>query len=237
MPNNYFKFKKFIIIQDKCAMKVCTDACLFGAFLPIIQLPNAKALEIGTGTGLLSLMFAQKNESSNIEAIEIDENAYQQAVNNISSSNYKNKINIVLGDIKTFQTAHLYDIIFSNPPFFVNDLKSQKIERNIAMHSQYLSYEDLIIVVAKLLKTGGMFYVLLPYNNENAFIAIALQHQLFVNKITRVKQTSNHPFFRSIICFAKQEKELIETNTIVIKEGVDYSKEFTSLLKEYYLFL
>ena len=235
MSNNYFKFKKFIIYQDKCAMKVCTDACLFGALLPTLEINNAKILDVGTGTGLLSLMFFQNNETSLIDAIEINENAYQQAFDNILLNRFSNNINVILGDIRFYETKILYDIIFCNPPFFVNDLKSQNAEKNIALHSQMLSYEELIIAVEKLLSADGFFYVLLPFINETIFINIAKKYQLFAVSITRVKQTNKHTFFRSIVCFAKQEKMCVD-KSITIKNEADYSPEFTALLKEYYLF-
>jgi len=236
MSNNYFKFKKFTIYQDKCAMKVCTDACLFGAFLPKVDNDVNRVLDIGIGTGLLSLMFAQKNESILIDSIEIDCNAFKQATENINNTVWKQNIKVILGDIKSYQTIELYDIIFSNPPFFTNDFKSHTTERNVAMHCNMLSFDELLKTVKRLLKNNGLFYVLLPFSNENIFLKTAKKYQLFATQIKRVRQTPSHNFFRSMIVFETTEKDTLETE-ITIKQGADYTAEFTNLLKEYYLFM
>ena len=236
MSNNYFSFKKFTIHQDKCAMKVCTDACLFGAILPTNFNDKIQVLDIGTGTGLLSLMFAQKNQNCMIDAIEIDSDAFEQAEENISLSPFKLNIKAVFSDIKTFQPAYQYNIILSNPPFYINDLKSQDLKRNLALHGTDLSYDELLKNVDRLLINEGVFYVLIPFNNEKLFVDTAAQNALFPQQITRVKQTTEHSFFRSIIRFGRREA-LVEEKIIVIKNKNQYSNEFVALLKDYYLFL
>jgi tRNA1Val (adenine37-N6)-methyltransferase len=236
MSNNYFSFKKFTIHQDKCAMKVCTDACLFGAILPTNFNDKIQVLDIGTGTGLLSLMFAQKNQNCMIDAIEIDSDAFEQAKENISLSPFKLNIKAVFSDIKTFQPAYQYNIILSNPPFYINDLKSQDLKRNLALHGTDLSYDELLNDVDRLLINEGVFYVLIPFNNEKLFVDTAAQNALFPQQITRVKQTTEHSFFRSIIRFGRREA-LVEEKIIVIKNNNQYSNEFVALLKDYYLFL
>ncbi len=218
-------------------MKVCTDACLFGACISHHTSNYKKALDIGTGTGLLSLMFAQKNNDGSIDAIEIDKDAYEQAIDNIELTEWRNKIRVYLDDIKTFHPSYKYDIIFSNPPFFINDLKSNDSQRNIAMHSSLLSYAELIENVVRLLDSSGVFYVLIPFLNENIFIKTANEKLLYVNKIVRVKQTPNHYYFRSIISFSTNETKISEEE-IIIKETEDnYSRAFINLLSDYYLYL
>ena len=218
-------------------MKICTDACLFGASISHHNPHYKKALDIGTGTGLLSLMFAQKNVDCSIDAIEIDKDAYEQAKDNIELTDWRNNITVYLDDIKTFRPSYKYDIIFSNPPFFINDLKSNNSQRNIAMHSSLLTYNELIENVIRLLESSGVFCVLIPFSNESIFIKTANEKLLFVNKIGRVKQTSNHSYFRSIISFSRNETNISE-HEIVIKNTTDnYSDEFINLLSEYYLYL
>ncbi|MFY7964464.1 MAG: tRNA1(Val) (adenine(37)-N6)-methyltransferase [Chitinophagaceae bacterium] len=232
MSNNFFKFKQFTIYQDKSAMKVCTDACVFGATLPLMS--NIYALDIGAGTGLLSLMFAQKNNTSFVDSIEIEKNAFEQAKQNIDESILGERINIVNADIKTFESKNKYQIIFCNPPFYANDLKSVDKQRNIAMHSALLSYDDLLKAVEDLIDNTGIFGVLLPFGAEKVFIDKANLYGLYVKEITRLNQTENHPFFRSIIYFTHKSGNIIEKE-IIIKIKQEYSSEFKFLLKDYYL--
>jgi tRNA1Val (adenine37-N6)-methyltransferase len=235
MANNYFKFKQFTVHQEKCAMKVCTDACLFGALLPNIT--NGKALDIGTGTGLLSLMLAQKNPNIRIEAVEIDNDAYEQAITNFAESNWNDRLSVFLNDIGSFKSSYRYQFIFSNPPFYENDLNSNDNKRNLAMHSAGLKYEDLLSNVNRLLDLSGSFAVLLPFSTEINFIDKAAKFGLFATEITRVKQSTKHSFFRSIIFFSREEKENIIKEIAIKDQENNYTKAFEGLLKEYYLFL
>ncbi len=235
MANHYFKFKQFTVHQEKCAMKVCTDACLFGALLP--KITNGNTLDIGTGTGLLSLMLAQKNPNIKIDAVEIDKDAYEQAQTNFSESNWSGRLNVVLNDINSFKSSHQYDFIFSNPPFFENDLKSNDNKRNLAMHSAGLGFEDLLSNVVRLLDLDGTFAVLLPFSTEIKFIEKATTYGLFVTTITRVKQSTKHSFFRSIIFFTRIQQDIAIKEITIKDEQNNYTKAFADLLREYYLFL
>lgn len=215
-------------------MKVCTDACVFGAVLP--QMKNARVLDIGTGTGLLSLMFAQKNTSCNIDTIEIEKNAYEQAKQNIDVSIFKQQINIINGDVTTYLFDNKYQLVFCNPPFYENDLKSNNAAKNIAMHTSLLSYHNLLNVVVSILEMDGTFAILIPYKMEAIVIQKAFNNSLFPNEIIRLQQTENHSYFRSIIFFAKQINTLKES-ALIIKIQNEYSKEIIDLLKDYYLYL
>jgi tRNA1Val (adenine37-N6)-methyltransferase len=243
MANSYFNFKQFAIHQDNCAMKVCTDACLFGALVADYKthLPTAglssHCLEIGTGTGLLSLMIAQKNNALTIDAVEIDRAAAAQAAENIAASPWADRIQVFNEDIITFNTNKKYDCIVSNPPFFEGDLQSADESKNDAKHDTSLNFSELLQVINKYLHPQGFFAVLLPYHRVEYFIEEAKKTGLFLCKQILVKHTLKHNFFRGILFFTRKETEA-QILEIVIRDGEhNYTPEFAAVLKDYYLFL
>ncbi|MCY7422149.1 MAG: methyltransferase [Chitinophagaceae bacterium] len=237
MSNSYFKFKQFTIEQDACAMKVCTDACLFGAWVAqeIIKLKVEKILDIGTGTGLLSLMLAQQNNLT-IDAVEIDDATAKQANENVITSPWANKIKVIKADIRKLEKEEKYDFIISNTPFFDNDLKSENEQRNRALHSSDLSANELILSIKRLLKTDGYFALLLPPHRANQQEQIANDAGFFISQQVTVRQTEQHGAFRVMLLFSNNKTEP-EFSEMVIKKQGQYSKEFTALLKDYYLYL
>ena len=220
-------------------MKVCTDACLFGAWVANrIAAKNEKRekiLDIGTGTGLLSLMLAQKL-ISRIDAVETDGQAAMQAKENFESSLWKERLKVIHEDARKMDLSSKYDVIISNPPFYINDVKSKNEKRNIALHSQELSFEELLLVIKNLLKEKGLFAVLLPFSRTAAFINSAEKYYLYVQEQVLVKQTEKHDFFRSMLLFATIQTE-VKKSAITIKKEAEYSPEFICLLKDYYLYL
>jgi tRNA1Val (adenine37-N6)-methyltransferase len=238
MPNNYFQFKQFIIYQDKCAMKVTTDGCLFGSYIAkLIQ--NSKyeiqnCLDIGAGTGLLSLMLAQKTDIV-IDAIEIDEPSYLQAKQNFEHSVWQKQLNIFHADILHFNQDKKYDCIISNPPFFEDDLKSIHSNKNKAKHNASLTLKQLLNAIDKNLNDEGVFFVLLPYHRTDYFEKEAANLKFHLLTKAIVKQTPKHNFFRSMLCFARKETQLKITQLIIKDESNNYTKDFDELLKEYYL--
>jgi tRNA1Val (adenine37-N6)-methyltransferase len=243
MANSYFKFKQFTIQQDKCAMKVTTDACLFGALLAdnIFALANTintiHSLDIGTGTGLLSLMAAQKNNQINIDAIELDKSASEQATDNIDDSPWAERITVINENILSFVPGKQYDFIFSNPPFFENDLKSADKAKNNAKHATSLGLLQLLQIVESLLTTAGAFSVLLPFNRIDYFIAESKKCGLHLSKQVMVKQTDKHNFFRGILFFNRTENNPVLSEIIIKDTAHNYTPEFSAALKDYYLFL
>lgn len=241
MPNSYFQFKEFIVQQNNCAMKVCTDACLFGAWVAKnvsgFQFPVYNCLDLGTGTGLLSLMFAQKNANTNIDAVEIDEAAATQAKENFNNSPWNERLVSYNNSIRQFASAtdKLYDVIISNPPFYNNDLKSATEKRNIALHNDEFSFEELLYVVKRLLKNDSNFFVLLPYHRKKEFEELALKNNLFILERVFIKQTPKHTYFRCMICISKSQTETIQSEIVIKNEENEYSKEFKKLLSDYYL--
>jgi tRNA1Val (adenine37-N6)-methyltransferase len=211
MPNDYFQFKQFTIHQDKCAMKVCTDACLFGTWIAHSpQLTAHNILDIGTGTGLLSLILAQNFSNAIIDAVEIDEAAAQQAKENFEASPWKERLTVYTGSIQyvNLTTNHFYDIIISNPPFYENDLKSDNEKRNLALHSAELSLEELVTAVDKFLKDDGSLFILLPYHRTKYFEESATEQNLFIKEKILIKQTPKHSYFRSILWLTRKNEQI-----------------------------
>jgi tRNA1Val (adenine37-N6)-methyltransferase len=236
MPNTYFQFKQFKIEQDKCAMKVCTDSCLFGAWISVDETINS-ILDIGTGTGLLSLMLAQKL-SAQIDAIEIDENACQQAKENFNRSVWKDRLNVLAGDIRTMEFPKKYDMIVCNPPFYQDELSSDLHEEKIAKHSLHLSLTELISSIEKSLNTNGKFAILLPYYRKTAFEQLAAQYHFFPEKTMLIKHAASHDFFRYAGMFSSSVKTDVKEEIITIKTmHQHYTPEAIQLLQPYYLYL
>lgn len=217
-------------------MKVCTDACIFGAYIQTNS--RKKILDIGAGTGLLSLMMAQRTEGK-IDAIEIDENAYNQALDNISESVFKNQISLYHCSIQDFSKNqnNYYDLIVSNPPFFQNSLKSPDIQANKAHHDATLTFEELAQSVKKLLAPEGEFKVLLPPFEMQTFEKIALKNQFYLNQKLKVRHSSKHKVFREICSFSYHKNQTIEEKELNIYEDdtKTYTENFKILLKDYYL--
>ena len=221
-------------------MKVCTDACIFGAYVAR-QFSSGKLeanniLDIGTGTGLLSLMVAQKTNAA-IDAIEIDEAAFHQARDNFDQSPWRERLNIVHTDALLFGTGKKYDCIISNPPFFEDDLRSANATTNAAKHDTTLTLEQLLTAMAKHLSRGGFFAVLLPVQRTRFFIESAVAANYYLNEQLLIRHSREHPFFRSILFFSHNDTT-VESNELAIKnETGKYTPEFVELLKDYYLHL
>jgi len=242
VANHFFQFKQFTVHQEHCAMKVCTDACLFGAWA-VNRIKNSASkikncLDIGTGTGLLSLMLAQKCNAI-IDSVEIDDAAAQQAGENFEASPWKERITLHYGPVQQFNPSihPPYNFIISNPPFFENDLKSDDSKRNIALHSEALSLKELLESIQVLLQKEGKFAVLLPYHRSASFEQLAGSKGFYLEEKVAVKQTPEYNYFRSMLYFGytsfiTEEKEMV----IQTKKG-GYTKDFVGLLKDYYLHL
>jgi tRNA1Val (adenine37-N6)-methyltransferase len=236
MSNNYFAFKQFTVWQSDCALKVCTDASLFGAWVAhqLISNPPITILDIGTGTGLLSLLLAQKIPAAQIDAVEIDAAAAAQAASNALATGWNIKVHN--SAIENFSGTN-YQHIISNPPFFSNDLKSDDALRNAAMHSTTLTLASLFSCVVKLLDKGGSFSVLIPYARATELEKLAAQFGLVIFKKALVQQTPNHEPFRAMYILSSAVTSPAVVEQIIIKENEHYSAGFVTYLKDYYLFL
>ena len=235
MPNDYFQFQLFRVQQGNSAMKVCTDACIFGAWIAK-QLQNCTGnlLDIGTGTGLLSLLVAQKNQLQ-ILGIELDEGAALEAAGNFQQSPWKQRLQVIQGDIRTYTSEILFDCIISNPPFYDNDLPSGKEQRDIALHSKELKLEALITSINRLLQPAGKWAVLLPEHRRAFTIELASQSGWILEKHLLVSQRLGVAPFRCCLLFSKMDYLVVETETLHIRESEAYSAGMRALLSDYYL--
>jgi tRNA1Val (adenine37-N6)-methyltransferase len=236
MANTYFRFKEFMVQQDACAMKVTTDGCLFGAIAAIEfnSNENLKVLDIGAGTGLLSLMFAQKNVDALIDSVELDEPASRQAMENSNQDIFKNRVKVYNTDILQFNPNLLYDLVITNPPFYANELKGPDEKKNKAHHDTGLRLPQLMNEINRLLKPGGKFGLLLPGSKAAMFRVLANDTGWYCYKNYSVQQTGGHAIFRNLMFFSKEQIDCRE-ETVVIKEGNEYSEGFKYFLKDYYL--
>ena len=243
LANPYFQFKQFTIHQDKCARKVTTDACLFGAWVAQeVQLKKLKvesSLDIGTGTGLLSLMLIQKNPGTNILALEIDKDSGLQAKENADASPWKDRITILEGDVKDHSFPEKFDLIISNPPFYERELRAGTERKNIAYHSHNLTLQELLHIIKTNLSADGNFFLLLPYKRNDEIKRVFKDHQLHISRLLLVRQSVKHDYFRIFLKGnlnpAQKETEFDEMS--IWDEKQQYTKEFVCLLKEYYLHL
>ncbi|MEO6818788.1 MAG: methyltransferase [Ginsengibacter sp.] len=238
MKNSFFQFKQFIIHQERSSMKVCTDSCLFGAWIARIledkQIQPTTILDIGTGTGLLSLMLSQKTNAS-IDAIEINQLSFEDAKANFAVSPWTSRLQAYLIDIKDYQPTNQYDLIITNPPFFEKDLLSSNSEKNIAKHDAGLTLENLLLNVIRLLKPTGQFAVLLPFNRLKEFISLAEKNELVLQEKMLARQTSDHSFFRGLLLFGKEAKPAVQKEITIKDNDNEYTRDFVRLLGDYYL--
>jgi tRNA1Val (adenine37-N6)-methyltransferase len=242
MANSFFKFKQFTVHQDQCAMKVTTDACLFGAWVADTikndKLKINNCIDIGAGTGLLSLMVAQQNKNLVIQSIELDADAAAQAKENVNQSTFNNRIEIIATDILSFQPTKPYDCIISNPPFYENELQSGNSKKNTAHHSTDLSLSKLLAFIYAHLTEHGIFFLLLPYKRNDEIISLLQGQHLFIHEKILLRPSAKHDWFRIMIQGSKKESINSKEGSITIqKNEKEYSNEFITLLKDYYLYL
>lgn len=227
-----FQFKQFTIQQDKCAMKVSTDACILGAYAPVTSAKHI--LDIGTGTGLLALMMAQRSTAT-IDAVEIDNQAFEQACSNAQGSRFAAQIRLHQERIQDFVAPHLYDCIVSNPPFYQNYLKSDKRAKNMAHHTDALSFEDLIAAVLRLLDKQGIFVVLLPDYEMNLLRNLCETQGLFLQQSLCIRHRAGSKILRKIGVFSQQKQSILSEELHIKDAQEQYTDAFKALLQSYYL--
>lgn len=232
-----FQFKQFSVQQDQCAMKIGTDGVLLGAWAPIENNP-IRILDIGTGTGILSLMLAQRSDAEQLDALEIDEKSYEQAVDNFEDSPWNDRLFCYHASLTEFieEPEHQYDLIVCNPPFYSEDYKPENEQRNLARFQDAMPFEDLIEAVAVLLSDEGVLAVVIPFKEEIRFISLAQKHQLFPLKITRVRGTPTSDIKRSLLAFSRKETANCPMDELVIEtQRHVYTSDYTILAQDFYL--
>ena len=233
--NNYFQFKQFKIIQEKAAMKVGTDGVLLGAWVDVLN--EKKILDIGTGTGLIALMMAQRT-TAEITAIEIEQKAAEEAVFNIKNSNWSNRVHIENVSFQEFAntTDETFDLIISNPPFFINDQKSRDNNLAIAKHNDLLPLPDLVNGCKKLLSKKGKLAVILPVMQAKNMITLCNQNELFLNQLTFVRPNYLKEVHRYLMEFLNLKTD-VKTNELAIHENDSsgFTQKYKTLTSEFYL--
>lgn len=236
MPNDTFEFKKFIIKQDRCAMKVGTDAVLLGSWLTVDHAKHV--LDIGTGTGLIALMIAQKISAS-IIALEIDEASCTQAKDNVEESSYINQIIVLNQSFQDYwkRNSDKFDLIVTNPPYFIDSLKSNDSNRSTARHADSLPFSDLIEGVKHILADHGRFCLILPKKEAELFRKLAEQKGFYLTKLLRVRSSiDKEEDKRHIMQYELMSKPYSEQIlSIRTSNPQEYTAEYKELTKDYYL--
>ncbi|MDR3141693.1 MAG: methyltransferase [Tannerellaceae bacterium] len=235
MANDYFQFKQFNIQQDKCAMKVGTDGVLLGAWVSAGSCHTI--LDVGTGTGLIALMLAQRSPAK-IDAIDIDEAAAGQAAGNIASSAFANRIQVFHTSFEEYVTKarHTYDLIVSNPPYFANSLKSPDTQKNLARHTDTLSLSSLLSGSKPLLAPDGRIALVLPCQREKELMETALENKLNVVRKTVVIPLPDASPKRLLLELSANLSAPCLSDTLVIEESRhQYAAGYIQLTKDFYL--
>ena len=240
MSHTPFQFKQFTIAHDRCAAKIGTDGVLLGAWASLDTHPYS-ILDIGTGTGVIALMLAQRSEAETIDALELDDDAYEQATDNFENSDWGDRLFCYHAHLYEFATEidDQYDLIVSNPPFYEADYKSKDAARDHARFEDAMPFELLVGAVQRLLSEEGRFNVIIPYHREQEFIDIAERGDLFPTRITRVQGTPSSEIKRSLLEFSFSSSEAIiepEIARLVIeKSRHDYTDDYIALVQDFYL--
>jgi tRNA1Val (adenine37-N6)-methyltransferase len=242
MASPFFRFKQFTVWHDRCAMKVGTDGVLLGAWCPI-QIENPSntfnILDIGTGSGLIALMLAQRAPYARITAIDIDQKAVEQAQYNFSISPWKERLECHLSALQQVEGEELFDLIVSNPPYFQDSLKNPDNQRAMARHTDTLSYSELLAHSARLLKQQATLALVLPIEAEQQIITIAQTHKLYPTHITHVYPKPGKAAKRLLIAFSLLPIANCLSpiaNSLTLESATSpRSEEYKNLTQEFYL--
>jgi len=234
MSDSTFRFRQFTIHQDKCAMKVGTDAVVLGSW--VNPESSKRILDIGTGTGLIALMLAQKS-AAEIDAVDIDENAYAQAKENFNISPWSDRVHIFHQPFQEFSATakHVYDLIVSNPPYFHHASKPPEEARLNARHNDQLSFDELVVGVKKILTPDGRFCLILPNKEGFEFMDLAQSKGLFCHKLIRVKTKADKSEKRLLMEFGFQFGLLTDNELVIQEEDSSYTPEYIELTKDYFI--
>lgn len=218
-------------------MKIGTDGVLLGAWCPLDNTPYS-ILDIGAGTGILSLMLAQRSNATQIDSLEIDEDAYEQCVENFENSPWADRLFCFHAGLDEFmeEPEDEYDLIISNPPFYSENYKTNDSQRDLARFQDALPFENLIEAADLLLSENGIFSVIIPYKEEERFIDLCAEVELFPVKVTRVKGSYTTPITRSLLAFKRYELSVLVADELVIEiNRHEYTNDYINLTEDFYL--
>ena len=231
-----FQFKEFAVEQERCAMKIGTDGVLLGAWTSVKHNPFS-VLDIGSGTGVLALMLAQRCQAEVIDALEIDADAYEQCAENFENAPWADRLFCYHASLLEFveEIDDEYDLIICNPPFYSEDYKTENKSRDLARFNDAMPFEHLVYSVSKLLSKNGLFSVVIPFKEETNFIDLALKTGLFTRRILHVKGNLNSDIKRSLIEFSFKNTDLKTSELVIETERHNYTEDYIELTKDFYL--
>ena len=231
--SNTFRFKQFEVDQTGCAMRINTDGVLLAA---MAEHPKPRhILDIGTGTGVIALMLAQRYSDAKVTAVEIDAQASETARKNFHLSVFSDRLSIQNVAIEEYHNKTKFDLIVSNPPFFVNDYKSANLKKEMARHASDVFFEELIAKVSTLLSEDGFFWLVLPIKQAEDLVEKALKHELFVQKLIRLHSDAQKPEFRRIVCLGRSDVKIITNDFMIYESKNIYTSAYKDLLKDFFL--
>lgn len=232
MSNDIFRFKQFSVRHDRCAMKVGTDGVLLGAWGSV---EGKRILDIGTGTGLIALMAAQRNPEADVLGIDIDESAVAQARENVAESPFNRRIECILQDVLTFESEAPFDAILCNPPFFTEDTLPDNRSRALARNNKCLPFPQLIKKVAVLLAENGTFSLIIPSGLAQEIVGLCMENGLHLVRRCQVHTTARKPPRRTLLEFSRQNRSCeMQTLCLVADDGTR-SQQYKELTKDFYL--
>jgi len=231
-----FKFKQFTIQQERSAMKIGTDGVLLGAWVSLKNNPES-ILDIGAGTGILALQLAQRSFAETIEAIEIDDDAFEECVGNFEASPWADRLFCFHASAQEYaeEIDSEFDLIISNPPFYSDNFKTENEARNQARFTDTLPFRDLAIMAFQFLSEEGIFALILPRKEEENFIVLASEVGLFPKRICRVRGANTSEVKRSLLEFSFQKNEIVFEELTIETSRHHYTKEYQDLVKDFYL--
>lgn len=231
-----FKFKQFTVHQDRCAMKIGTDGVLLGAWASNAHMPES-ILDIGAGTGIIGLMLAQRSNAETIDALEIDEDAFEQCMENFEASPWSDRLFCYHASLDEFveEVDDKYDLIVSNPPFYSERVSSGDSSRDMARQNSSLPFNQLIKGVSRLLSGKGIFALVIPNKEETQVLKEALKYKLYPTRLLRVKGHPDSEVKRSLIEFHFKHTGLLTDELIIEKSRHQYTDDYINLTKEFYL--
>ena len=229
-----FQFKQFTVYQSLAAMKVGTDSIILGSAIKI-KSKYKRILDVGTGTGLLSLMLAQKSTNSNITAVEIDSNSYHQAKVNIDKSKWRNRINLIHADAKQLEIDHKYDLIICNPPYFSNSKQSMIKSKNTARHQVELNFNDLLNIWGKIGNNDSDLVCIVPIMESEKLHKMVKNNGNYLAYCLEVKSNPNSNPKRAVMLFSKNKMETIKSELCIHNNEGGYSDAYMNMTKDFYL--